>query len=249
MRVQPNNYRALTQSAAQLLTSIYEHLHFHIDSNSPRAITSTSAFILTASSADYLKHVCEAVGYSTRPLATTRHGYRDRQSTGIFDDDLQLEDPVDDGEDLDEAYPCFFDSRLSQGITRARQSLKLLQTARPDHPLLIHSRERAKVRWFWSYEDVEAAWLGTVATDSELLPESTAVSRDETTAGSGADGGEVALRLLQLFDLEPGAHLQSNSVPSSSRPPNPFSDFQENFPSHLPPITPTLETLRDLVLL
>ncbi|KIP06600.1 hypothetical protein PHLGIDRAFT_514697 [Phlebiopsis gigantea 11061_1 CR5-6] len=244
MSVQPNQYPALSQTASELLTRIYKHFQLHIDNSSPHAITAISAFILSLTSEDYLEHVCEAVGYIPRRLATTKPSLQDRQSTGLFDDDLQQpEDATNEEADVEDTYPCFFDPQLSKGVARARESLKLLHTARPDHPLLAHSEKRPRIRWFWSNEDVEAAWLGTTAPNSEFSPEpSPIVSKLE------AAGDEVALRVLQIFDLEPGAHLQSNSPSSSSRSPNPFLRFQDGFPSRLPPLAPTLETLRDLVL-
>lgn len=210
---------------------------------------------MTSTSADYLGRICYAVGYSHQSSAATRTGQPERLASGLFDDDLQeSEGVVADGDaELDESFPCFFTPEFSEAIVRARRSLKLLQTAKSDHPLLVHTGDRPPVRWFWSDSDVQQAWLGDESAHSDVYRSngSSPIPGDHSssaTAGPEASPYGTAMQAFKFFDLEPGTHA-SSTAGSSSNLTNPFATFLKDFPPHLPSLTPTLETLRDLVLL
>ena len=177
----------------------------------------------------------------------------ERLSSGLFDDDqLENENSMEHDMELDDAFPCFFTPKFSEAITRAHRSLKLLQVARPDHPLLVPAENRPPVRWFWSDEDVRSAWLGTEGIErypgqtrrSSPAPDDT---REANIAASEPSDHDTAMQAFKLFDLEPGTHLAS-AVGPSTRSIRSFAAFLQDFPTHLPSLTPTLEMLRDLVL-
>jgi hypothetical protein len=137
-------------------------------------------------------------------------------------------------------FPSFISSDAAETLIRARKSLKFLSTAKPDHPLLQRSASRRRVSWFWTNEDVSAAWdnkNNPVGFSNTMEDEQGLVPNSDTTVDSGL------LAQFEVFSLEPGTHLAPARGAESVLQP-----FLENFPPYLPPLTPTLSHLSDLVL-
>ena len=159
---------------------------------------------------------------------------------------------IEDDTELGDAFPCFFTPKFSEAITRASRSLKLLQIARSDHPLLAPAKNRLQVRWFWSDKDVREAWLGSGGIEHPSYQPKGSVSPSNNVYGvsmiqSKPSNHDEAMQAFALFDLEPGTHITSIAGPSTQYVRS-FANFLEGFPVYLPSLTPTLEMLRDLVL-
>jgi Gamma tubulin complex component C-terminal len=193
-------------------------------------------------SGDYLQTLSRSVGYYGG-FATNRS-----KSTFISSGfDLGDDDDQEEGEsvssDYIEGFPRFISSDASEILIRARKSLKFLSTAQPDHPLLQHSASRRRVAWFWSNEEVSAAWdskINLVDLSDAVEDKSASVAMSDSDTGS--DSGP--LEQFKVFSLEPGTHIP----PSAQGAEMALQSFLANFPLHLPPLTPTLSHLSNLVL-
>jgi Gamma tubulin complex component C-terminal len=199
------------------------------------------AHIFTVTSGDYLQTISRSVGYYGR-FATNRP-----KSTFIPSGlDLGNDDDQEDGESVSsdniEGFPNFISSDASEILIRARKSLKFLSTAQPDHHLLQSSASRRRVAWFWSDEEVSAAWN----SKNDLVDLSDAVEKSASVSRSDSDGGTDSglLGQFKVFSLEPGTHFP----PSAQGAETILQSFLENFPLHLSLLTPTLSHLSNLVL-
>lgn len=195
------------------------------------------AHIFTVTSGDYLQTLSRSVGYSwgfliNQPKPTFI-------STGI---DAGDEDDQDDNESISsitaKGFPSFISSDATEILVRARKSLKFLSTAQPDHTLLRQSASRKRVSWFWTEEEVAAAWCNKDSHPDPVVNGPASATR----VGEELDTG--LLEQFKVFSLEPGTHLP----PSARGVESALQSFIENFPEQLPPLTPTLSHLSDLVL-
>lgn len=195
------------------------------------------AHIFGVTSGDYLQTLSRSVGYSwgfliNQPKSTF-------VSTGI---DVGDEDDQEDNESISsnstKGFPSFISSDATEILVRARKSLRFLSSAQPDHTLLRQSTSRRRVSWFWTNEEVAAAWCNR---NSHLDP-----VVNKLASGVSADGGPDTglLEQFKVFSLEPGTHLP----PSARGAESALQSFLVNFPPQLPPVTPTLSHLSDLVL-
>ena len=197
------------------------------------------AHIFTVTSGDYLQSISQSIGYHGE-LSTSRS-----KTTFILSGfDLGEEGDQEDGElvsnDDVEEFPNFISSDATEILIRARKSLKFLSTAQPDHPILQHQASRRRVSWFWTNEEVMAAW------DSENLVNlsDTVESEPNSATSSNTDPDSGVLGQFKVFSLEPGTHL----APSARGAESTLQSFLANFPSYLPSLTPTLSHLSDIVL-
>ncbi|GJE94900.1 gamma-tubulin complex component [Phanerochaete sordida] len=246
----PDLYTDLPLVPAELLSVIYEHLERHIENSSLSTTTAIHAYMLTTVSADYFERICYAVGYYSRGTLANQSGRAEKVGTGLFDDEEEdefVEGTADESFSRDEQFPRFFSADFSQSVLRARRSLKLLQAARPDHLILNGSWTRRKLRWFWSNDEVEAAWLDIEGDHPSTSPHSKR-SNDDTSSAALGTHYKAGIQAFALFDLEPGTHLGSQAEASLSSTKDPFQPFLDHFPEQLPSLTPTLPMLRDLVL-
>ncbi|KAI0305518.1 hypothetical protein B0F90DRAFT_1815131 [Multifurca ochricompacta] len=153
----------------------------------------------------------------------------------------------DDQEDLRsvsstsaEEFPGFISSDAAEVLIRARRSLKFLSTAQPDHPVLQHSPSCKMISWFWTNEEVETAW----DSKSDLIDLSDTRGKSNPAASSDISSEGGLLEQFKVFALEPGTHFAR----SAQRAGFAFQSFIANFPPCLPPLTPTLTHLSNLVL-
>ncbi|EKM54343.1 uncharacterized protein PHACADRAFT_210153 [Phanerochaete carnosa HHB-10118-sp] len=251
MNITPAQYVDLPPTPSELLSVVYEHLERHLENSSSRTTTAICAFILTSVSADYFERICYTVGYYSKGVLASQPRQTERVGSGLFDDDEHEADGGDaEGSFLqNELFPCFFTSHFSQSLLRARRSLKLLQAARPDCLILAGSWTRRRLRWFWSEEEVKVAWLDVGSTNSSTSHSPTLPSSPIGAPSSAQEVGYKAeIQAFSLFDLEPGTHLRFHAGPSLTSTTNAFLSFLVHFPARLPFLTPTLSTLRDLVL-
>ena len=250
VNVQPAQYTDFPSRPPEFLSLIYRHLATHFENDSPPTTIAISAFILTSVSADYFERICYAVGYCTKGTLANQQKREEKVSSGLFGDEEEQEIEQGNAEESfssDERFPCFFTSEFSRSVLRARRSLKLLQAAQPDHPILAGPGTRRRLRWFWSDEEVEAAWLDIGDAHSGLTQASATLADAEAIPSAQGPGYKLEIQAFRLFDLEPGGHLALHTDPSLSPAANLFLSFLSSFPTHLPSLTPTLPTLRDLV--
>jgi len=116
----------------------------------------------------------------------------------------------------------------------------ILQDASPDHPLLSKPAHSSPIEWYWTENDVQAAWSG-VPLES-VVPKSPAPATPrQTDTGEGGVKYKPELLGLQVYDLEPGSHGTDPSLLE------PVRMFMDTFPERLPVVIPTIGDLTNLV--
>ncbi|GBE81235.1 hypothetical protein SCP_0309620 [Sparassis crispa] len=255
--VSPTAYIEFPTSPSDLLSLIYRHLNDHLEKHSPRLVLALFAYMLTMTSRDYFQQLCQSVGYST--VSAPAHHAMDLQqvdsnqlATGFLDEDNLDENPEDafNDNDDDSVFPSFIERSISDSLLRARKSLRLLCVAQPDHPLLSGEVVHLDIEWFWTNEEVEAAWTeGAVRTSSSssLASSDTLTDNEDVTHRPYPHGMEA----FSIFDLQPGAHISQASTHSLLLDASHITNLQAfiaPFPRTLPALTPTLPHLTALVL-
>lgn len=197
------------------------------------------AHIFTVTSGDYLQSISRSIGYHGE-LSTNRS----KAAFILSGFDLGEEGDQEDGESVSnddvEEFPNFISLDATETLIRARKSLKFLSTAQPDHPILQHQASRRRVSWFWTNEEVMAAWDSKNLINSSDTVESE--PKSATSSDTSPDSG--VLGQFKVFSLEPGTHL----APSARGAESTLQSFLANFPSYLPALTPTLSHLSEVVL-
>ena len=229
----PDQYPPILDNT-DLLSAIYQHCIRHFERSSPTIVNAAIAFILTLTSRHYLQTICTAIAYSGswRPL--------DRQSKGIQSDGGERYEDLEFSDVMAQKYPGFISRPLQDSLVGAQKSLVILQDASPDHPLLSKPAHSSPIEWYWTENEVQAAWSG--------LPLEPTISKSPApTTPQPADAGEGGIRYkpellgLQVYDLEPGSHGTDPSLLE------PVRRFMDNFPEHLPAVIPTIGDLTNLV--
>ena len=249
MDIYPPDYRDLPTSSETLLSDIYTALESHIERGSPRRVIAMFAYILTITCQDYYRYLSRSVGHSRDFVVLNAHKSAASQDLnldfGVINDDEQ-DDEQTETDETDIEFPCFMSSDVTEALIRARDSLKLLRAAQPEHPLLQGVSSYQEITWFWTDKDVQAAWTHRerceLSTDQQHQEEDGVVNQHEPAASD-----QDVLSQFQVFDLEPGAHLVAPS-PSSQHPSRHLEQFLSTFPKVLPTITPTLPHLTSLVI-
>ncbi|KAJ7045832.1 gamma-tubulin complex, DGRIP91/SPC98 component protein [Mycena alexandri] len=250
----PRDYIMPDPTPINLLSLLYDHLHTHLERQSPRKVTAVFAFILSSTSREYFQQLSRSVGFGGESSLRKKPA----RVVGEQNDQYALEmDASDDGDELGErdeldgigdAFPTFFPPNVVDVLPAAQKSLVLLRAAEPDHPLLRVPPVRCVVEWFWTWSEIEAAWNGGNPT---VLPHPshTRTGPPEASSFPSAEAIEPALAQFRIFDMEPGEHF-GHSLLDDKRTPTPTSAlgaFIDAFPASLPPITPTLAHLTALV--
>jgi hypothetical protein len=217
------------------------------------------AYILTITSKDYFTSLEESLGLleSSRPswlLTGPQFKSRDQRRA---DDTLPLDDGEFDeasvssaGDDLGQSeIPSFIPPDLAEALPAARKSLRILQAADPSHYLFSDSVVKT-CQWVWSSEEVERLWGYQGQSHVEDILDS---SPDPNFSADEPAGPvrhyEPDLVQFELFDLEPGAHLNKTTAPSQTPRTTPsLPDFLASFPDSLPSLTPKLQHLATIVL-
>lgn len=243
-------YGRLPNTAPELLSSIFIQLGSHIGNQSSKSTIAMFAFLLSAVSMDYFGDVCSSVGYTTRSLLSTPSiQLPPRLKKSILDLGEEATQEGNINIQTSEGFPSFFSEDLCQTLLRARESLRLLRSAEPDHSLLIQARSQREIRWFWTAEDVERAWLSESSSHSSSLANSrSSKATEQISVAHASPVDEPALQAFKLFDLEPGVHLGTLGKALESSADTGFSTFLSTFPDTLPSLTPSLEDLTELVL-
>ncbi|KDQ57579.1 hypothetical protein JAAARDRAFT_47494 [Jaapia argillacea MUCL 33604] len=247
----PSDYSPLPDSPSQLLSHIYTSLEKQIEKASSQIVKAILAFILTATSHDYLRIVCRTVGYGSSlssPSDSIRHSSPSdpESSPNVDEDNEEHQDPSA----IDDVFPSFFPPDLAITVPSARKSLVLLHAAQPDHPMLTRTNSHSSIDWFWTPKDIEEAWCCTMSgpitaphgLDARLSHEGQATNQSRRPY-------KPELSDFHIFDIEPGSDLlQLTSSKESADSRTALRSFIAQFPSTLPMLTPTLTHLAGLVL-
>ncbi|KAJ6498990.1 gamma-tubulin complex, DGRIP91/SPC98 component protein [Mycena sanguinolenta] len=236
----PADYVMIDHTPINLLSLLYDHLHTHMEQQSPTFVTAVFAFILTSASREYFQQLSRSVGFggdsSVKKSARVVGEHNDQYALDVSDDGTEERDEFDS---VIDSFPTFFPPNVVDVLPAAQKSLILLRAAEPDHPLLRVSPVRCIVEWFWTYDAIEAAWNHW---EHNLVPK-------QPVEDSPTEESEPGLAQFRIFDLEPGGHF-GHSLLDDKHTPTPVSTLQsfiEAFPESLHPITPTLSHLTSLV--
>ncbi|KAJ3857634.1 gamma-tubulin complex, DGRIP91/SPC98 component protein [Lentinula lateritia] len=215
----PKDYEAIPSSPQALLSLIHDHLHDHIESQSPRHVNATLAFILTSASTEYFKDVSRSVGFGS--------------SESLSEDSS-----------FPREYPTFFPQELLDALPVAQRSLELLRVAQPDHPILKGSRRLLDIQWFWTSKDILAAVNGGEEITTETLALMKAAEQSSSIAYLPA---LAEFHIFDLEPGSLNGRSCFDTVYTSG-PTLALDNFIKSFPSSFPPIAPTLAHLTSLVL-
>jgi hypothetical protein len=240
MRSTPAEYPPYLSTNAALLSAIWEHVRILFNQSAPRTVVATMAYILTVTSRPYITTLCSSVGFDQ---GSARHRTKQTASTVLAtadgaEDDEAAFDQLVPIQDLH--APDFLPAALVHAVPRAQQSLHLLFTANPEHPLLQRQAQELQVAWFWTPEEIDASWSGISLPVAVL----SAIHK-----GHEVDTSKTKYRKelaeFSRFDLPPeGDHTNGEQVKYGTRM---LEDFIRTFPERLPLLTPTPESLAELV--
>lgn len=234
----PSKYPSFSSQPEVLLSNIYTHLQHHFEKDSPLRTRAMLAHIFSVTSGDYFQTLSRSIGYSGGFAA-----YQPKTAL-ISGFDLGEEVDQEDAESAfndDNDFPSFVSPDAIETLIRAKKSLKFLNKAQPDHPVLRPSASRRRVLWFWTNEEVTAAWNNK---NNILDLTDTAESEPGTGSSSDLNPDNELLEQFKVFSLEPGTHLP----PSARGAESTLQSLLTDFPPYLPPLTPTLPHLSGLVL-
>lgn len=229
----PNQYPP-TPDDISLLSVVYQSCLRHFQYSSPTLVKAAIAFILTLISRHYLQTICSAIAYSGIRRSLGQHPENNRPGGGGRHGDLDFSGVVTQG------YPSFISKPLEDSLVSAQKSLMILQDACPNHPLLSKPAHSSPIAWYWTENEIEAAWSRV-----PLEPVTPKPSMPETPGP--LDPSEVATKYkqellgLHIYDLEPGSRKTN---PGALEP---VKMFIKSFPEHLPTVAPTISDLTNLV--
>lgn len=240
--ISPANYPESSLAPVELLTLIYQNLDRHLQLKSPRPVVAAVAYILTISSRPYIQHLCYWVAYGSnnRPCSCLDDKLPHLDALAVIDreekawqDDANLDTDVD--------FPAFISVELANCLRIAHRSLKLLEAAHPNHPILT-TKTAEEISWLWLEEEIWRASDGTQRTTSELPSFGV-----EHSLPRVSDNPVSVIEDFKIFDLEPGT-LSANNIEDCDTL-SALHTFISSFPDSLPTISPNLASLCELVFL
>jgi hypothetical protein len=234
----PSEYPPFSSQPEMLLSRIYTHLQNHFEKGSTHRVRAMLTYIFTVTSGDYLHLLSRSIGYDGELTANRSKTFFILSGFGLGEEGDQENGESVSNDDVE--FPNFISSDATETLIRARKSLKFLSTAQPDHPVLQRKASRRRVSWFWTNNEVMAAWHSQNLVDLS----DTVESEPDLAASSDTSPDSGVLEQFKVFSLEPGAHL----APSARGAESTLQSFLANFPSCLPALTPTLSHLSYLVL-
>jgi len=229
----PDQYPPIPDNT-DLLSVIYQHCVRHFERSSPTLVNAAIAFILTLTSRHYLQTICSAIAYSGSWRSL------DRQSKGTQPDGGERYEDLEFSDVMARKYPAFISRPLQDSLVGAQKSLMILQDASPGHPLLSRPAHCSPIEWYWTENEVQAAWSG-VPLEAAISESPAPTTPRQADAGKGGVKYKPELLGLQVYDLEPGSHGTDPSLLE------PVRKFMDNFPEHLLAVIPTIGDLTNLV--
>ena len=208
-----------------------------------------------STTSDFFLHSIDrsiGIGKPHFPSITKKAGLA-LDENNYFDEGMEDGDLFEHNEE--DEWPDFFPPTLSERLPKAKESLKVLFAAAPEHPLLTSNIARRHCKWVWDEEGLgrlhKREWDLAMGTEDNLRPSTP--QPEPPFSQTDATLYQPELVGLRIFDLEPGAHFKPSLGPQSTgemQESNTISyqSFIRTFPSTLPPITPTLTQLTEAVL-
>ncbi|PFH53725.1 hypothetical protein AMATHDRAFT_187068 [Amanita thiersii Skay4041] len=243
----PDQYPSLDHDPVPLLNRIHDELAMHIERHSSRLIISLFAFILTNTCHDYLREISQSIGYGVVQIKKSTYVVGERPDQYALDE-IEGERPVDDVysaiDQLSTDFPSFFPNELLEVLPAAQKSLILLQAAQPEHPLLVAPEGQDPIRWFWTSQEIEAAWHRTHQEEEVSEPPSRIESPTECHSSVTY---KPELLQFRIFDQDPSYYDGQSAMKTENNSVTVLKTFITKFPGQLPPITPTLPLLASLV--
>lgn len=145
--------------------------------------------------------------------------------------------------DTDGPFPKFIPENLARILPAAHKSLKLLEAAKPEHPIFSTESPSKEITWIWTEESIKNLWNGVEADDNSMAPatKSSHLPLDNSPTEQPS-GDHNIFSEFKVFDLEPG------TLPSSECDPQAVLDkLVDNFLNELPHITPSPRLLCEVM--
>ncbi|KAI9509181.1 hypothetical protein F5148DRAFT_1283248 [Russula earlei] len=222
----PSEYPPFLSQPELLLSSIYTHLQHHFEKDSMLRTRAMLAYIFTVTSDDYFQTLGLSIGYyGAFPAGQPKTSFN---SSGFDLGEGEQEDNESISNSSVDEFPGFHIVGCDRDTHASEKIFK-------------HSSSRRKISWFWTSEKVSAVW----DSKDDLVGLSETIESEPVSAMSpipSLDSG--ILEQFKVFSCEPGAHLG----PSARGAESTLQSFLVDFPPYLPPLTPTLSLLSDLVL-
>lgn len=244
MDTTPDKFSEIPNSPADLLSLVYETFEMHVERHSPRDITAIMAYILTVSSKPYIHALCRLLAYGEArqvyTITTERTQLMDLTSQFEGDEAESSWRGEEGSIDADGPFPKFIPVNLASILPAAHRSLKLLEAARPEHPIFSTELPSKEISWIWTEEGIKGLWSGVeVPTAPATKSPQSHLDGSQTEHLSGDHDLVAGFR---VFDLEPG------SFSSSERDSRVVLDeLMVSFPTILPSITPSLSLLCEVM--
>ncbi|KAF8844752.1 hypothetical protein BDN67DRAFT_1052727 [Paxillus ammoniavirescens] len=240
----PNNFSRFPNSPVDLLSLVYDTFEMHMNCGSLRDITATVAYILTVSSKPYIQDLCELVAYGGAGQWCTATGKAIQlmDTTTLFEGDDTSWHEDESSIDAGGPFPTFIPASLADILPSAQKSLKLLEAAKPNHPILTIGPIPKEIGWIWSEDDVNATWNGIRVNPRGDVPQS---HSDDSPVERPTGDHDPGLAGFRIFDLEPGS-FQKGDFPERNSKVS-LREFMVSFPNTLPTITPSPSLLCELI--
>ena len=245
MDTTPNEFSEIPMSPVDLLSHVYETFEMHVERHSPRDITAIIAYLLAVSSKPYIQGLCRLLAYGETRQVYTIITERTQLMDLTFEGD-EAESYWRDEEgsiDAEGPFPKFIPTNLACILPAAHKSLKLLEAAKPEHPIFSTESPSKEISWIWNEESIRNLWNG-VEVDGSLVERETNSPRSPLNESQmdQLPCNHDLVEGFRVFDLEPG------SFSSSERDSQVVLDeLIIGFPNILPNITPSPSLLCEVM--
>ena len=175
-------------------------------------------------------------------LADARRKATRTQADGILmeEDEEELDDEFESESGTKELFPSFISEEIRAAIVAAERSIRILASPEFEAGQRIDLPGFRRLEWVWSEEGVSRRVLeqGDDLLEPDPIETGRAAIRQQQAAPMRKYKPELAG--LALYDLEPDTCRHDLDAS--------LTDFINNFPTHLPALTPTLPLLSDHIL-
>ncbi|KAH0827747.1 Spc98 family-domain-containing protein [Lanmaoa asiatica] len=244
----PDRFSDIPIAPVDLLSLVYENFEMHVERHSPRDITAVMAYILTVSSKPYIQALCRLLAYgeARQVYSITTERTQLMDLTSQFEgDEVESSWRGEGGSiDADGPFPKFIPENLASILPAAHKSLKLLEAARPEHPIFSTELPSKEISWMWTEESIEKQWNGVEIDDhSPIAPATNSLqSRLDYSQTEQLSGDHDLVAEFNVFSLEPGTFSSSERDCQVV-----LDELIDNFPNTLPSITPSLSLLCEVM--